>query len=138
MSRPVRLANIPICDVCGDRRAVCDVKTIQGPWAYLCKVCRASHSVGGHLPLGIHDLETPLLLAEPPSPPKHPFEPAMTIAGVLRAKADDLLAPNPPSLEEIEEMLMDGDCYALDGCPCEVDGRCEHGYPSWPRKLGFV
>ncbi len=36
----------------------------------------------------------------------------------------------PPSMEDVEDALMDGDCLATDGCSVELDGTCPHGHPS--------
>jgi hypothetical protein len=36
-----------------------------------------------------------------------------------------------PGLRDLEEWMEDGGCEATDGCRTEVDGICEHGYPSW-------
>jgi len=44
-----------------------------------------------------------------------------------------------PTLEEIEEALMDGTCEAVGcGCPVEPDGYCPCGNPSWLLALGYV
>jgi len=43
-----------------------------------------------------------------------------------------------PSDDEIEDMVMDGDCTATDGCPIEPDGICEHGHPSWLLYYGLI
>lgn len=137
MSRIVKLAKLPKCDICGSREAVCDAKTNLGPFAYLCQECRPRYSVGGHLHLGEHPLETPIVLAEP-EPERDPLEPIMTIGAVLKDKARRRAAQNPPSIEELERMALDGECYAVDGCPCDPDGACEHGSPSWLRQLGLI
>lgn len=35
-------------------------------------------------------------------------------------------------------MLTDEDCMtAIDGCPCNESGQCDHGYPSWVIALGL-
>lgn len=36
-----------------------------------------------------------------------------------------------PSLEELEQFVMDSVCDATDGCSVEPDGECEHGHVSW-------
>jgi hypothetical protein len=43
-----------------------------------------------------------------------------------------------PSMGELERWVFDGDCEALDGCIVELDGRCEHGAPSWMLQLGMI
>jgi len=43
-----------------------------------------------------------------------------------------------PSMEDLEEMIFDGDCWATDGCPIEPDGTCPHGHPSWLLRLGLI
>jgi len=44
----------------------------------------------------------------------------------------------PPTIKTMERWM--NDCYArtMDGCKVEPDGECDHGYPSWPRALGFI
>jgi hypothetical protein len=45
----------------------------------------------------------------------------------------------PPSVEELWDWVDEyGQCQATDGCWCEADGRCEHGYPSWLVELGLL
>lgn len=44
-----------------------------------------------------------------------------------------------PSMEELEEMVSDGIAEAVDGCGgIEIDGHCEHGFPSWLMVLGWI
>jgi hypothetical protein len=44
-----------------------------------------------------------------------------------------------PSMATLEDWaIWDGDCEATDGCRCDPDGRCGHGYPSWLRYLGLL
>lgn len=44
-----------------------------------------------------------------------------------------------PSLATLERWASEGLCPAVDGCPdVELDGRCEHGRPSWVLALGFI
>lgn len=80
MGRTAQLTRIPDCDVCQAEPAVVDCQTKMGPWAYLCKTCRPRYSVGGHLPLGKHALETPIVARkELPKP---------TIGDIIKAKAE--------------------------------------------------
>lgn len=38
----------------------------------------------------------------------------------------------------LSAMLTDEDqTTAIDGCPCELRGQCDHGYPSWVIALGL-
>lgn len=43
-----------------------------------------------------------------------------------------------PSIEQLEEWMMDGVAEATDGCRVEPDGVCEHGCESWLLKLGCI
>ena len=43
-----------------------------------------------------------------------------------------------PTFEELEEWMMDGVCEATDGCRVEIDGVCQHGYPSWFLQMGLI
>jgi hypothetical protein len=44
-----------------------------------------------------------------------------------------------PSVEELWDWVDEYDkCQATDGCWCEPDGGCEHGYPSWLVELGLI
>lgn len=45
-----------------------------------------------------------------------------------------------PDLEAIlEAALLDGENDTTDGCAVpEVDGSCQHGYPTWVRYLGLA
>ena len=45
---------------------------------------------------------------------------------------------NAPSLEQLEQWLMDGICEATDGCIVEPDGTCPHGCSSWLLELGLI
>jgi hypothetical protein len=43
-----------------------------------------------------------------------------------------------PTMEQLEEWVMDSIVDATDGCQVEPDGVCEHGHPSWLLKLGLI
>jgi len=44
-----------------------------------------------------------------------------------------------PSMHELEEICSDSICEAVDGCgPVELDGTCEHGFPSIIRAMGLI
>lgn len=44
-----------------------------------------------------------------------------------------------PDLETLEEWLFeDGGCESTDGCFCDPDGTCPHGFPSWLLQLGLI
>jgi len=43
-----------------------------------------------------------------------------------------------PSMEEVWEWLEEGRAEATDGCWVELDGVCEHGYPSWLLYRGCI
>lgn len=133
MGRVVRLAQIPDCDFHAKQGkstpAVVDCKTVMGGWGYACEECRKRWSVGGRMPPGEHQFENPLALEEP------------EVDAPSAAERDAFLkkaAANPP-MDLIEEMMMDGiQWQAPDGCVIEMDGQCEHGYPSWAGVLGIV
>jgi hypothetical protein len=60
-----------------------------------------------------------------PEPNKYPRWPEPTV--------------EEPDVETLEGWLMDeGICETTDGCFCEPDGRCSHGYPSWLLYLGLI
>lgn len=40
------MARIPTCDICKDRPAEYDGKTVMGPWAYMCGVCWREIGIG--------------------------------------------------------------------------------------------
>lgn len=44
----------------------------------------------------------------------------------------------PPSMEELSEIVVDVVCPATDGCTVEPDGMCEHGHPSWLLRLELI
>ena len=44
----------------------------------------------------------------------------------------------PPSMDELQDMVFDGYCYASDGCEVETDGKCEHGHNSWLLVYGLI
>jgi hypothetical protein len=44
-----------------------------------------------------------------------------------------------PSISQLDKWMNEGVCSAIDGCPnIEIDGFCEHNYPSWFIYLGLV
>ena len=43
-----------------------------------------------------------------------------------------------PDMEQIEYWVFDSICEALDECPIEPDGYCEHNYPSWLIALNLI
>ena len=43
-----------------------------------------------------------------------------------------------PDMEQISDWVFDCICEALDECPIEPDGHCEHGYPSWLIALNLI
>lgn len=43
-----------------------------------------------------------------------------------------------PDIEELGDMVLDGDSEATDGCTVEPDGICEHGHPSWLIAMGLI
>ena len=44
----------------------------------------------------------------------------------------------PPDMETLEVWIWEGICEATDGCICEPDGHCVHGFPSWLLELGLI
>jgi len=120
VGRTVVLDRIPACDFPHEEEepAVCDAQTRMGSWGYMCEGHRAQYSIGGPMPLGMHPLENPLVLRDQDAPP--PGQVAQ------------------PSWDELRDMVLDGDCWATDGCAVEPDGHCQHGCPSWPIKMGIM
>jgi hypothetical protein len=58
---------------------------------------------------------------------------------VARAMRYPVPTEPTPSLEQLEDWaIFDGDCESTDGCRVDPDGSCEHGHPSWLRRLGLV
>jgi hypothetical protein len=45
---------------------------------------------------------------------------------------------DPPTVEQMEEWMFDGDVEATDGCVTDPDGFCEHGHPSWLLRMGVI
>jgi len=43
-----------------------------------------------------------------------------------------------PSEEQMADWVCDSVCEAIDGCPVEPDGTCQHGYPSWLLAIGLM
>ena len=43
-----------------------------------------------------------------------------------------------PSIEQLENWLMEGVCEATDGCIVEPDGTCPHGCKSWLIELNLI
>lgn len=43
-----------------------------------------------------------------------------------------------PTLDELEEIVIDSVCPATDGCEVEPDGTCPHGHVSWLLYLGLI
>jgi len=43
-----------------------------------------------------------------------------------------------PTMDVLEDWMMDGTAESTDGCIVEPDGTCEHGHPSWLRYLGIM
>lgn len=43
-----------------------------------------------------------------------------------------------PDDETLSWWLFDGVAESTDGCAIEPDGVCEHGHPSWFRRLGLI
>jgi hypothetical protein len=48
------------------------------------------------------------------------------------------LGPTPDDDTIIAWLSDTEECEATDGCPCEPDGMCPEGYPSWLRYLGYI
>lgn len=46
--------------------------------------------------------------------------------------------PTRPTMEVIEQWIMDGVAEATDGCDVEPDGTCPHGKRSWLIHMGLI
>jgi hypothetical protein len=97
------------CDFCAEP-ALYDAKTQMGPWANLCEVHKNKYAVQRE---GLCNALNVVKNANP-SPQQ------------------------PPTMEELEEMVYDGIATATDGCEVEPDGTCEHGKPSWLLQMGLI
>jgi len=53
-------------------------------------------------------------------------------------KGINLIFFNKPSNNTIENWIDNGIACSIDGCRIELDGICEHGYPSILRVMGMV
>lgn len=49
----------------------------------------------------------------------------------------DHLGQIRPSDEDIKTMVQTGHARATDGCRVTLEGKCRHGFPSWPVELGY-
>ena len=49
-----------------------------------------------------------------------------------------IMTNEQPTIEQLEEWLMDGVCETPDGCRVEPDGTCPHGQESWMLILGLI
>lgn len=57
----------------------------------------------------------------------------------LRAKGVKALKISKPSMATLERWSSDCICCAVDGCDgIELDGVCEHGFPSYLRAVGLI
>ena len=118
----VQVDAFPECSLCIGE-AHYDGKTLMGPWGYLCDRCFNDWGVG----LGPSRGQRLVLRApsqEAPSPRTSGGYPEPTV--------------EEPGLDEIGRMVLDGDCWATDGCTVEPDGVCPHGHPSWLLALGMI
>lgn len=43
-----------------------------------------------------------------------------------------------PTMDELEDMVIDSVVEATDGCEVEPDGICPHGHVSWLLYLGLI
>ena len=58
------------------------------------------------------------------------------ILGIKRWPEPTVEAPDMATLEAW--LFEDGIGEATDGCPCDPDGACPHGHPSWLLRLGLI
>jgi hypothetical protein len=114
------------CDLCTsvkiDRPARYNAKTKMGPWANLCEDHMESH---GEKAKGLSSLVN-----------------VVKEQKLMGVKKSGSRWPEPtepePSMDELEAFVYDSVCPATDGCEVEPDGVCEHGHPSWLRKLSLI
>jgi hypothetical protein len=67
------------------------------------------------------------------------LKPGVKIEEYLEKNPTAIRISEPPSQEELKEMMDDGVCECVDGCGgIEPDGYCVHGYPSWLIALGYI
>ncbi len=110
---------LPLCDLCPpvlQSPAAFDAHKSHGVWA---NMCREHYRAEGSPELGLGRGQRLML------------ESAIT---------DDTTPTRQqqPSMDELEEMMFDGDCTATDGCPVEPDGTCPHGCKSWLLEMGLI
>jgi hypothetical protein len=73
--------------------------------------------------------------------PKHPRHRELMLLHAGQEEPERFPTPKeaPPDADELAEMDSEGFSRATDGCGgIEMDGNCEHGYPSWFVYLGLV
>lgn len=57
----------------------------------------------------------------------------------MAAKDIAVIRIRKPTMRDLEEIASDSVCESIDGCgPIELDGTCEHGFPSLVRIMGFI
>lgn len=125
------------CDICHatDLSIYFDMPYQSGHWANLCVKCRKNASNPDH-PAGVKFVKGKHPNADEGEKPK-PF----TMGAVLADKAQrekELTHANSLTIEEIENMMFDGDVETADGCMVEPDGSCPHGYRSPLLVLGLM
>jgi len=57
--------------------------------------------------------------------------------GRLKGEKHKITMPSP-SIEQLEEWMLDSICEATDGCIVEPDGICSHGHSSWLLRMGLI
>lgn len=62
-----------------------------------------------------------------------------TYANKQKEKGFNVIKTKRPSLNTLEKCVDNGIARSVDGCcQIELDGVCEHGYPSLVRAMGLV
>lgn len=132
MGRVVYLGSIPDCDFCLKEEpprqtpAIVDGPTVSGSHAYMCNHHRKRWALDGVSPAGTHPLENPIALRKPKPIPSDEERDKAIAEFVENADMDEMTAMF------FDQVSME----AVDGCPVEIDGMCEHGYPSKLAAMG--
>lgn len=106
-----------VCNICGKEKltTIIDAPTHTGPWAHMCLAC---YKHNGREPATKFVYE------------KRPDK--------EYSKEDEKAYANNLTEDELEAIMMDGDCETIDGCVVEPDGSCPHGYSSPLVLLGMI
>jgi len=110
----LKVNSLPKCNLCGND-AVYDapIPTLFGKWAYLCEHCFKANGCVERGNIGSKfEIDT------------------RTKSDLTFDKDREQEYIDGLSIEDLEEMFLDGVVTTADGCVVEPDGKCPHGYSS--------